>query len=188
MPRDINDSTNAIQKNDIKAEILDWTKHILIALVIAFILARFVIVNANIPTSSMESTIMVNDRIIASRLHYLFTTPERGNIVVFKYPDDENLLYVKRIIGMPGETVSINKGAVYIDGKKLDEPYISVSITGNFGPYTVPEGSYFMLGDNRNNSLDSRYWTNKFVSKDKILGKAIFKYYPLQDFEVFGNN
>jgi len=185
MSSEINDSTNAPRKTDMKAEIFDWLKHILIALVIAFILARFVIVNANVPTSSMESTIMVNDRLIANRLSYKFSLPKRGDIVVFKYPDDENVLYVKRIIGMPGETVNITKGAVYINGEKLDEPYITTSIAGNFGPYTVPEGSYFMLGDNRNNSLDSRYWKNKYVEKDKILGKALFKYYPIQNFKLF---
>jgi signal peptidase I, bacterial type len=185
MSSEINDSTNEPRKTDIKAEILDWSKHIVIALVIAFILARFVIVNANVPTSSMEPTIMVNDRLIANRLSYNFTSPKRGDIVVFKYPDDENVLYVKRIIGLSGETVNITKGSVYINGEKLDEPYISTSIAGNFGPYTVPDGSYFMMGDNRNNSQDSRYWKNKYVSKDKILGKALFKYYPFQNFKLF---
>lgn len=173
------------EKNKIKAEIIDWTKHIIIALAIAFFLAFFVIVNANIPTSSMEPTIMVNDRIIANRLSYKFSEPQRGDIVVFKYPDDEKLLYVKRVIGLPGDTVNISKGGVYINGEKLDEPYITTSIIGNFGPYTVPTDSYFMLGDNRNNSLDSRYWTNKFVARDKILGKAIFKYFPIQKFKFF---
>lgn len=185
MSGEINDSTNAPHNSNIKAEILDWSKHIIIALVIAFILAKFVIVNANVPTSSMEPTIMVNDRLIANRLSYYFTTPKRGDIVVFKYPDDEKVLYVKRIIGLSGETVNITRGSVYINGEKLDESYISTSIDGNFGPYTVPDGSYFMLGDNRNNSLDSRYWKNKFVTKDKILGKALFKYYPFQNFMVF---
>jgi len=186
MSSEVNDRADAVQKNNVKAEILDWTKHIAIALVIAFILARFVIVNANIPTSSMEPTIMVNDRIIAGRLNYMFSEPKRGDIVVFKYPDDESVLFVKRIIGLPGDTVSISKGSVYINDQKLDEPYLTTTIVGNFGPYTVPEGSYFMMGDNRNNSKDSRYWNNTFVKKDKILGKALFKYYPIQDFKLFG--
>lgn len=185
MSGEVNNKTDAVQKNNVKAEILDWTKHIAIAVVIAFILARFVIVNANIPTSSMESTIMVNDRIIAGRLNYLFSEPKRGDIVVFKYPDDESVLFVKRIIGLPGDTVSVHNGSVFINDTKLDEPYLTTTTVGNFGPYTVPTGSYFMMGDNRNNSKDSRYWKNTYVTKDKILGKALFRYYPLPDFKLF---
>lgn len=166
------------KKNSAMHELLDWVKHIGIALVIAFLISRFVIVNAHVPTPSMETTIMVKDRLIANRLQYLFKDPQRGDIIVFKYPDDENWLYVKRVIGLPGETVVIKDGAVYINDKKLDEPYLREPMIGNFGPFQVPEGKYFMLGDNRNNSKDSRYWQNKYVSKDKILGKAIFQYYP----------
>lgn len=171
------------RKNTALRELIDWVKHIGIALVIAFLISRFVIVNAHIPTPSMEATIMVKDRIIANRLQYLFGDPQRGDIVVFKYPDDESWLYVKRVIGLPGDTVLIKEGAVYVNDKKLDEPYLHEPMIGNFGPYKVPEGKYFMLGDNRNNSKDSRFWENKFVSKDKILGKAIFRYFP--KFKVF---
>lgn len=166
------------KRSNIKAEIWDWVKHLGIAVVIAFIITKFVIVNAHIPTPSMETTIMVNDRIIASRLHYAFSTPKRGDIVVFKFPDDESMLFVKRVIGLPGETVVIKDGSVYINNEKLDEPYLNTVTKGNTGPFVVPEGKYFMLGDNRNSSKDSRFWNEKYVSKDKILGKAIFKYYP----------
>jgi len=117
------------------------------------------------------NTIMPGDRIIASRIHYYFSEPKRGDIVVFRYPDNEEVLYVKRIIGLPNETVEIKDGNVYINGKLLEEPYIKEKAYGDFGPYEVPEGCYFMLGDNRNGSTDSRRWTNKYVKKKRFLEK-----------------
>ena len=87
---------------------------------------------------------------------------------------------MKRVIGLPGETVNIVDGKVYIDGSDtpLDEPYLAEPMEGSYGPYTVPEGCYFMLGDNRNNSQDARFWQNKYVAKDKIIAKVLFSYYP----------
>lgn len=166
--------------NNKKREILSWVKSILGAVIISFLLTKFIIVNAAVPTPSMSNTIMPNDRFIAFRLSYLFDKPERYDIVVFKYPDDESKLYVKRVIGLPGEKVTIKDGKVYINDSEepLDDYFLPEEMLGSFGPYEVPEDSYFMLGDNRNDSEDSRMWQNKFVSKNKILGKAIFKYYP----------
>ncbi|MFU0827063.1 MAG: Signal peptidase I [Lachnoclostridium sp.] len=166
--------------SDKKNEVLDWLKVILIALAISFILNNFVIVNAQVPTASMENTVMTHDRVFAFRLSYLFSDPKRGDIVIFPFPDDESQTYLKRIIGLPGETVEIKDGKVYINNSKepLQEDYLKEKPVGDYGPYKVPEDSYFMLGDNRNISLDSRYWKNTFVSKDKILGKVILRYYP----------
>ena len=100
--------------------------------------------------------------------------------MIFKYPDDESQLFIKRVIGLPGETVEIIDGKVYIDGSEtpLDDSFIPETMRGSFGPYEVPEDCYFMLGDNRNNSKDSRYWENTFVRFDQIVGKAIIRYYP----------
>lgn len=161
-------------------EIWSWAKTIALALVLAFIINSFIIVNATVPTGSMENTIMPNDRIIALRLSYLFDEPQRGDIVVFKYPDDEDILYVKRVIGLPGETITIKDGRVYIDDstEPLADEYIKETPYGDFGPYEVPEDHYFMMGDNRNESKDSRYWQNTYVEKSKILGKVYIKYYP----------
>ena len=174
------DINKNLKNEKFKKEALDFIKTIIIAVLVAFIIVKFIIVNAVIPTGSMKNTIMPNDRIIAFRLAYTFSEPKRGDIVVFKAPDEEDVLFVKRIIGLPGETINIIDGKVYIDNNEtpLDDSYILEKMEGSFGPYTVPEGCYFMLGDNRNDSKDSRYWENKFVEKDKILGKAIFKYYP----------
>lgn len=164
----------------IGGEIFSWIKTILLAFILAMIINNVVIVNATVPTGSMENTIKIDDRIIAFRLAYLFGEPKRGDIIVFRYPDEEETLYVKRVIGLPGETVEVLDGKVFINGSPdaLDEEYLKEEAYGSFGPYTVPEGHYFMMGDNRNNSLDSRYWTNKYVAEDKILGKVFFRYYP----------
>lgn len=168
------------RKTTILREIISWVKVILSAILIAVIVDFFVIANAIVPTGSMETTIPAGSRIMGLRLYYLFAEPERGDIVIFKYPDDESVDYLKRIIGLPGETVEIIDGRVYIDGSEepLEESYLSEIPTGDFGPYEVPEDCYFMLGDNRAVSKDSRYWENTYVSKDKIVAKAMFMYYP----------
>lgn len=162
-----------------KNEIISWIKTIAMAVVIAVLINSFVIVNATVPTGSMENTIMPGDRIIALRLTYYVSSPERGDIVVFRYPDDESVLYVKRVIGLPGETVEVKDGEVYINNSDtpLDDSFVKEQPVGDFGPYEVPGGCYFMMGDNRNNSQDSRYWVNKYVEEDKILGKVYFEYY-----------
>lgn len=165
-------------------EVLEFVIPIILAVAIALFLKNCVIANAKVPTGSMLNTIQEGDRIIASRLAYLNDDPERYDIIIFKYPDDESQYFVKRVIGLPGETVNIVNGIVYVtktDGTtiQLDDSFVTNCVpVGNFGPYVVPEDSYFMLGDNRNNSEDSRYWENKYVKKDKIIGKVLFRYYP----------
>ena len=173
-----NQSVTKSQK--IKKELIDIIKTIIIAIIVAFVITHFIIVNAVVPTGSMRNTIMPNDRLVAFRLSYLFSDPERYDIIVFKAPDDESTLYVKRIIGLPGEKVNIIDGKVFINDQEvpLSDDYIMEDMLGSFGPYTVPENSYFMLGDNRNDSQDSRYWENTFLPKENILGKVLFKYYP----------
>ena len=129
----------------------------------------------------MEDTILRGARVYDNRLAYVFSEPERFDIIIFKYPDDESQLFIKRIIGLPGETVEIRGGNIYIDGSEgpLDDVDTKETMEGSFGPYTVPEGCYFVMGDNRNNSRDSRYWEHTFVSEDEILGKAVFRYWPV---------
>ncbi|HJC62036.1 MAG TPA: signal peptidase I [Candidatus Blautia merdavium] len=161
-------------------ELWEYVKMILIVVVVVLIVNNFLLINAKIPSESMEDTIMTGDRIFGNRLAYLFSDPQRYDIVIFKYPDDETQLYIKRVIGLPGETVEIRDGKVYIDGSEtpLDDSFTPETPVGNYGPYTVPEGCYFMLGDNRNYSKDSRFWQNPYVEKEKILGKAMLKYFP----------
>ena len=117
------------------------------------------------------------DRNLALRTSYWFSDPQRGDVVVFEAPDDPDTLYVKRVIGVGGDTVEVKDGDVLVNGQVQDEPYIKEITEGDFGPYHVPEGCYFMMGDNRNDSLDARFWENTYVEKDAILGKVVLRYY-----------
>lgn len=166
-------------------EVVSWIVYFGAALLITLLLKNYVIINADVPTGSMENTIMTGDRLIGNRLAYIKANPKRGDIVIFHYPDAEEELYVKRVIGLPGETVDILDGKIYIDGNKepLTEDYLKETWTVATGDYhfEVPENAYLMLGDNRNDSWDARYWMNTYVYKDKILGKAAVVYWPLSD-------
>jgi signal peptidase I len=177
-------------KSELISEALSWAKTIVFAVALALLVNNFVIVNTSVLSGSMENTIMTDDRVVAFRLSYLFSDPERYDIVVFRYPKDESKLYVKRIVGLPGETIEIRGGKVYIDGTDtpLRDEFIRDAPYGDFAAYTIPQGEYFMLGDNRDESEDSRAWDrniedrskweNTTVDKSKILGKAIFRYWP----------
>ncbi|HIX30012.1 MAG TPA: signal peptidase I [Candidatus Blautia stercoravium] len=168
------------KKKSLWKELWVYVKMILFVVIVVLVVDNFLLINAVIPSESMENTIMTGDRIFGNRLAYLFEDPERYDIVIFKYPDDESQRFIKRVIGLPGETVEIREGKVYINGSDtpLDDSFTPETPVGNFGPYTVPEGCYFMLGDNRNNSRDSRMWDNPYVKKEKILGKAVLRYFP----------
>lgn len=178
-------STAPNAKNIKKKKFKDVANFLLptfIALVIALGLRGFVFTNTTVPTGSMLNTIQLGSRLIGSKLSYDFgKDPERFDIVIFKYPDNEKENYVKRVIGLPGETVEIIDGKVYINGSKtpLKDNFVTTGTpTGNYGPYKVPANCYFMLGDNRSNSNDSRFWKNQFVNEKKIIAKVIFQYYP----------
>ena len=161
-------------------EILSLLGTMAVAAVAVLLLKEFVIINAFIPSGSMEHTISPGDRVIGNRLAYVVKEPERGDIVIFQYPDDETQLFVKRIIGLPGEKVTIEDAKVYIGGNLLEEDYLKEEWTVDNGPYTfeVPEDCYLVLGDNRNNSKDARYWENTYVEAEQILGEAGFRYWP----------
>ena len=170
-----------MSKKQVDKELFEWAKYIIGAIAFAFILNNTVIVNADVVSGSMESTIMTNSRIMGSRLAYSISEPNRFDIIVFKFPDDETKEpYVKRIIGLPNETVEIKDGKVYINVSSvlLEDSFINEKAMGNYGPFFVPKDSYFVLGDNRNHSFDSKDWLNKYVLKDKILGKVVVEYFP----------
>lgn len=175
------------KKND--EDEIDWVEElksicstIVITVVLVFLLKSYIIINAKVPTGSMENTILPGDNILGLRIAYLMEEPQRGDVIFFYFPDDETQKYVKRIIGMPGEKVVIQDAKIYIDDSEipLEEDYLKEEWIAGIGPYEfyVPADCYFCLGDNRNDSADARYWRTPYVSKEKIIGKALFTYYP----------
>mgnify|MGYP003195850042 CR=1 FL=1 len=148
-------------------EILSWVLTIAFAIVAAILIKNYVIINANIPSGSMENTIQIGDDIFGFRLAYTFSDPKRGDIVIFNAPDSPSEKYIKRVIGLPGETVTIEDGKVYIDGEALEEDYLKSNQSGE-DPWTVNAGPY--------------EFKVPYVSKDDILAKAIFRYYPFDRF------
>ena len=171
-------------KIDAKKEVFSWLRLVIVAVIIALAINNFVIINASVPTGSMEQTIHKKSRMIGFRLAYIFSSPERGDIIIFKYPENEKENYVKRVIGLPGDYVEVKGGVVYINDEPIEEDYVyfeggMADARGDFAKTLVPDNRYFVMGDNRNDSKDSRFWTTThFVKEDKILGKAIFSYYP----------
>lgn len=170
------------EKKSFWKELWEYIRLVVIMLIVMFVIMNYVVINAQIPSESMQNTIQKGDRIFGLRLAYLNSAPERFDIVIFKFPDDESQLFIKRIIGMPGEKIEIKQGKVYVNNSAvpLDDSFCKEPpMMKDFGPYQVPEDSYFVLGDNRNWSKDSRYWVNTFVKREKILGKAGLRYFPL---------
>lgn len=171
----------------------DWVEALLFALILALFIRSFVVQAFKIPSGSMLQTLQIGDHLLVNKFIYgiklpftditMFpvSDPESGDIIVFEYPKDPSKDFIKRCIGLPGDVIEVQDNHVIRNGDPLDEPYLS-GLPGaggfgmrNFGPITVPEGKYFMLGDNRNNSQDSRYWG--FVDRSAIVGKAWVLYW-----------
>jgi len=167
-----------------KEEIRDFFKEMISIIVIAFILAMiirtFITEGRIIPTGSMLPTVQLQDRVMVNKFIYRFTEPQRGDIIVLAPPDVLNSSedFLKRIIGLPGETVEMKDGNVYINGKALNEPYLAEAVNYEFGPVTVPDGCLLVLGDNRNISFDSHMW-NAWLTEDHVKGKAFMIYWPI---------
>ena len=160
---------------EVKSTIVD----IFIAIIVGIIISRFIIASVIVPTSSMVPTVDKGSMLLANRLAYIANSPERFDIIVFN-SEELNKILIKRVIGLPGDTIEAKEGHLYINDKLLhEESFIDESVyTADFGPYTVPDNCYFVMGDNRTNSIDSRYWENKFVNKDDIIAKAFLEYKP----------
>ncbi|MBM7866057.1 signal peptidase I [Heliobacterium gestii] len=153
----------------------EYLPPIAIAIVLSLVIRTQVGEARYIPSESMVPTLQVHDVVLIDRMHHQY---ERGDIVIFDAPEalKKDEVLIKRVIGLPGETVEVRKGHVYIDGKMLEEPYIKAPFTGSFGPFQVPAGEYFMMGDNRDNSFDSRYFGA--VPSRNVLGKAVAIVFP----------
>ena len=174
------------QKRSFKREVFSWIACIVVTILLTEFILNFVIINANIPSGSMENTIMTNDKLIALRTSYWFNDPKRGDIIIFKYPDDETEWFIKRVIALPGETVLVKDGKVYINGSKkaLSEPYIKEEPVEDFGPYKVPKNGYFVMGDNRNHSMDSRDPGVGVLTRKDLIGRAWVRIYPFDNIGV----
>lgn len=163
----------------VKNEIISWIKLIVTAFLIAFVLKTFIFQIAYVKGPSMEPTLYQGQVLIVSKLSYRIGTPKREDIVVINDKIEHKDL-IKRVIGMPSETIDIKDGSVYIEGDLLTEDYIQVPTYENeFKKSTVPEDKYFVLGDNRVESRDSRSNSLGFVNRENIIGKAVFRLWPL---------
>lgn len=167
-----------VNKEKVIQEILSYIRTLACYMLVAYIICNKIVTHASVPSGSMEDTIMTGSRVIVNRTAYWMWEPERGDIVAFELPDDQSQLYLKRIIGLPGEVIEGLNGEIYINGSVLTEPYIHKIFRDDFGPFQIPEDSYFMMGDNRNNSYDSRFWNQKFVNREAIVGEVGIEIYP----------
>lgn len=157
----------------------EWIVPIVIAVVLAFLINKFLVFKVKIPSESMVPTLNVGDRLFVTRVYNLEKL-KRGDIVVF-YSEEKDEDMIKRLIGLPGDEIVINNGIVTVNGETLQENYIGTADSYN-GEFLVPEGKYFFLGDNRYWSLDSRYWDDPYIDGSEIKGKAQIKVYPWKDF------
>ncbi len=168
--------------------LMEWGPVILIPICVALFLHAFVIEAFIVPTGSMLDTIQLDDRVWAEKVSYRFKTPEVGEIVLFSNPTDKDVTLLKRVIATEGQTVDLVDGAVVVDGRRLDEPYVerkpsypldrhAPGVEPITYPYVVPEGCLWLMGDNRTNSLDSRYYGA--IPTSSVIGRAFCTYWPL---------
>ncbi|MBM7623212.1 signal peptidase I [Sporohalobacter salinus] len=168
-----------------KREVREFFESVVIAGVLAFFIITFVAQSFVVQGQSMEPTLHNGERLFVDKVSYRFSNPDRGDIIVFSPKGSPNKKYIKRVIGLPGDKVMIRKRKVYVNGNPIKEDYTLEKTLGNFGPYHVPKKHLFVLGDNRNNSADSRYTSLVgFVSYDSIEGRAFWVYWPLDNMRV----
>lgn len=184
-------------KKDKKELVWEYTKAIVTALLLALFIRAYFIQAFKIPSGSMIPTLLIGDHILVNKFIYgttipfsdkrilIFRKPEKGDIIVFKYPEDRSRDFIKRVIAVEGDVVESKNKVIYVNGKSVDEPYAQHTDTSlrpggieprdNFGPYIVPKGKYFMMGDNRDQSYDSRYWG--YVDIRDVRGEALILYW-----------
>ena len=168
---------------------LDLIETIVMALAIFVVVYLFLFQPHQVKGNSMLPNFHDGEYILTDKVSYRFTGPQRGDVIIFKAPKNEEVDYIKRIIGLPGETIKIEGGYIYIDNQKLPETYIPSDFVSNAGSfltegaqYLIPNERYFAMGDNRNHSSDSREWGT--VKKEEIVGRAFLRYWPINEFGI----
>lgn len=149
------------------------------AVLVAWLVQAFIIKPFQIPSESMHPTLDPGDRLLVNRLAYRFGPVERGDVIVFKAPGDPDIDYVKRVIAVGGDTIEIVGGQVRVNDMPQVEPYVKAVDVRHYSERLVPEGKVFVMGDNRADSQDSRFWSDPFVPEEDIIGKAVMIYWPL---------
>jgi len=168
-----------VRNTKLGEEVKDWVISILIAIVLAFFIRYFIVELYMVEGPSMRPTLVNGERLVVNKFIYRFKTPERGEVLVFRYPRDPSRDFIKRVIAVAGDTVEIKDGRVFLNGQLLNEPYILERIKGSYPIATVPEGHIYVMGDNRNNSEDSRFKDVGFVPLELIKGKAVTVFWPI---------
>ena len=160
-------------------EIKDWVVSIVIAVVLAMIIRTFVVELYLVDGPSMRPTLQHAQRLVVNKFIYHFRAPEKGEVLIFRYPKDPSRDFIKRVIAVPGDTIEIKDGNVFVNGELQNEDYILSKCRGDYPKSTIPEGHIFVMGDNRNNSEESRFPDVGFVPFDFIKGKAMLVFWPL---------
>lgn len=168
-----------ITKERVKEEVLEWSKSILLVLAFFWVFTTFIAQPYMVDGPSMNPTLQNAERLIVNKFIYQTRSPMRGDIIVFDYPSDRSRQFIKRVIAVGGDTIEITEGMVFVNGKLLNEPYISEPSKRDYPMTTIPDGTVFVMGDNRNNSEDSRFADVGFVPLDYIKGQATVVYSPL---------
>lgn len=168
-----------------RKNMIDWGVTLVFAVLLALGIRTFVAEARWIPSESMLPTLQIGDRLIVDKVSFHFSGINRGDLIVFEPPSASKLedVLIKRVIGLPGETVAIKNGIVFINAQPLDEPYELEKPRVDYKGITVPENSVFVMGDNRNNSFDSRFWG--VVPEELIIGKAVARFYPFSNATIF---
>ncbi len=183
---------NKNNSSSIVKTIFEWIIYIGIIILSVYLITTFVVIRTDVSGESMENTLHDKDSLLVEKLTYYFNDPERFDIIVFPYQHDTDVFYIKRIIGLPGETVQIIDGYVYIDGELLEEDVYGKEVIANAGlahePILLGPGEYFVLGDNRNHSSDSRSVDVGNIRRNDIEGQAWLRIWPFSDFGVVEND
>jgi signal peptidase I len=187
LPKQFDSQSTPKDNIDIDNPLLEAGKTIILSLFLAFGIRQFIAEPRYIPSESMVPTLEINDRLMVEKLTYHWSKPQRGDVIVFMPNDKLRKMqpelkdaFIKRVIGLPGESVEVKDNTVFVNGKPLAENYLQAKPNYKWGPETVPPNSYLVLGDNRNNSYDSHFWG--YVPFENIIGKAAFRFWPLNRF------